>query len=141
MVTISSTLKMKNANHFSAVLMTSSKSKKLNEIPSKLTKRQWCMLRQSCFGHFLDLQFLSFSGNLVYKILLHEIELDGDKQEIRFLIGETPIRFYCMEFALITRLIFGPCLNIDVDSYRLKDLYFEPKPSPNLDDIDRAFHA
>lgn len=36
---------------------------------------------------------------------------------------------------------FGPYPDVYVDSHWLKDLYFGPKPSPSLDDIDCAFHA
>ncbi|KAJ4706646.1 Phospholipase-like protein [Melia azedarach] len=118
-----------------------SKCKKLSEILGKLTKRQQRIFKQSCLGHFLDLQFLSFSGNLVHKILLHEVEIDGDEQEMWFLIGETPMRFSRIEFALITGLTFGPYLEVSVDSHRLQDLYFGLKPAPNLDDIDSAFYA
>ncbi|KAJ4712512.1 Phospholipase-like protein [Melia azedarach] len=141
MVTVSRTLKTKKADHFPAVVTTLSKSKKLNEILGKLTKTQRRLFKQSCFGHFLDLQSLGFSGNLVHKILLHEVETDGDEQEMWFLVGEMPMRFSRMEFALITGLRFGTYPDVDVDSHRLKDLYFGLKPSPTLDDIDIAFHA
>ncbi|KAJ4714993.1 Phospholipase-like protein [Melia azedarach] len=141
MVTVSRTLKTKKADHFPAVVTTLSKSKKLNEILGKLTKTQRRLFKQSCFGHFLDLQSLGFSGNLVHKILLHEVETDGDEQEMWFLVGEMPMRFSHMEFALITGLRFGTYPDVDVDSHRLKDLYFGLKPSPTLDDIDIAFHA
>ncbi|KAJ4727543.1 Phospholipase-like protein [Melia azedarach] len=141
MVIVSSTLKTKKADHFPAVVTMLSKCKKLSEILGKLTKRQQRIFKQSCLGHFLDLQFLSFSGNLVHKILLHEVEIDGDEQEMWFLIGETPMRFSRIEFALITGLTFGPYPEVSVDSHRLQDLYFGLKPAPNLDDIDSAFYA
>ncbi|KAJ4712634.1 Phospholipase-like protein [Melia azedarach] len=51
------------------------------------------------------------------------------------------MRFSCIEFALITGLQFGPYPDIDVDSHRLKDLYFGQKAAPTLDDIDLAFFA
>ncbi|KAJ4724895.1 Phospholipase-like protein [Melia azedarach] len=31
--------------------------------------------------------------------------------------------------------------DVDVDSYKLKDLYFGPKHAPNLDDIDNILYA
>lgn len=141
MVTVTSTLKTKKADHFPAVVTTLSKSKQLSEILGKLTKRQRRLFRQSCFGYFLDLQSLGFSGNLVHKILLHEVETDGEEQELWFLVGATPMRFSRIEFALITGLRFGPYPDIDVDSHRLKDLYFGQKAAPTLDDIDLAFFA
>ncbi|KAJ4721121.1 Ulp1 protease family, C-terminal catalytic domain containing protein [Melia azedarach] len=89
----------------------------------------------------LDLQFLGFLKNLVHKILLHEVEIDGDEQEMWFLIIETPMRFSRIEFTLITGLTFGPYPEVSVDSHRLQDLYFGLKPTPSLDDIDSAFYA
>ncbi|KAK0584354.1 hypothetical protein LWI29_011836 [Acer saccharum] len=63
---------------------------------------------ESCFGHFLRMhRQMQFSGAIVHHLLLRELHHDGPNDEMRFMLGNTSVRFSRVEFCLITGLKFG----------------------------------
>lgn len=67
-------LRLSLEEHFEAECSSLSHLSNLKIICDKLTIRQCLLFRQTCFGHFLDISAsVKFSGNLVHKMLLHEV--------------------------------------------------------------------
>ncbi|KAK3204993.1 hypothetical protein Dsin_019039 [Dipteronia sinensis] len=49
---------------------------------------------------------IKFSAGIVHQLLVHELHLDGQEDEIRFILGRHSVRFSKVEFFLITGLKF-----------------------------------
>lgn len=139
MAKLTRTLKIKKADHFQAQPTTLSHLWVIDKIREKLTETQYQMFRKTCFGHFLDLQALKFSGNLVHHVLLHEVQKESVENELWFLVQNTPIRFSRMEFGLITGLNFGHYPQELGGSTRLRETYFDGSPVITFKDIDLAY--
>ncbi|KAJ4712336.1 Phospholipase-like protein [Melia azedarach] len=110
-------------------------------VRQKLSPTQLELFRQTCLGHLLDLKELSFSGNLVHKMLLHEVVTEGVEKEMWFLVGGSTVRFSHVEFGLVTGLTFGPYPSDTTESTRLRDMYFGGQTSMELKDLQEAYKA
>ncbi|KAL5775534.1 hypothetical protein ACOSP7_013091 [Xanthoceras sorbifolium] len=60
-----------------------------------------------CFGHFLDVPEIVFSGQFCHHILLRECHVKYVENELWFLVGENRIRFSANEFCLVSGLRLG----------------------------------
>lgn len=87
-------------------------------------------IRGTHFRHFFELveecgfRDQQFPGNLVLKILVSEVFIDEQRDdELWFHLGGAAYRFGVQEFALVTRLRFGPIkksdLNLEGDNVEL----------------------
>ncbi|KAK2661806.1 hypothetical protein Ddye_000380 [Dipteronia dyeriana] len=77
-------------------------------IPKDLTVEDQHRLIASCFGHFMSMHWeMKFSGGVIHRLLLLELDHDGLIHEMRFLLGNHVVRFLKVEFCLITGLHFG----------------------------------
>ncbi|KAJ4706590.1 Phospholipase-like protein [Melia azedarach] len=110
-------------------------------VRQKLSPTQLELFRKTCLGHLLDLKELSFSGNLVHKMLLHEVVTEGVEKEMWFLVGGSTVRFSHVEFELVTGLTFGPYPSDTTESTRLRDMYFGGQTSMELKDLQEAYKA
>ena len=59
------------------------------------------------FKQFFEAPALRFSGVIIHQLLLRKIKF-GRRNEIHFKVGGRPVKFEISEYALITRLNFGP---------------------------------
>ncbi|KAJ4726822.1 Phospholipase-like protein [Melia azedarach] len=139
MVKVQKRLKIKEADHFHSTPTTLSKLITIDNIRKKLTTRQVELFRETCLGHFLDIQELSPSSNLVHYMLLHEVHTGDADQEMWFLVGGNTIRFSRVEFALITGLKFGTFPLKVNGSDRLEQTYFGKSSTFSLENLDEAF--
>ncbi|KAL5846777.1 hypothetical protein ACOSQ3_010301 [Xanthoceras sorbifolium] len=101
------TMKIKERNFFHAKMTTYSKWGCIGLLKSKLTERQQQQIRATCFGHFLDVNEMAFTGQLLHHILLRECHVDNTENEMWFLIGGNRIRFSANAFCLVSGLRFG----------------------------------
>ncbi|KAL5819156.1 hypothetical protein ACOSQ4_022998 [Xanthoceras sorbifolium] len=76
-----------------------------------------------CFGHFLDVNEICFTGQFCYDILLRECHVEDAENEMWFLIGGNKIRFSANEFCLVSGLRLGDTV--------------VPTTNPKKDDVDR----
>ncbi|KAK2637918.1 hypothetical protein Ddye_025713 [Dipteronia dyeriana] len=89
----------------------------LNWVPEDfaIEDRRWFMA--SCFGHFMSMhREMKFSGGVIHRLLLWELDHDGPTDEMRFLLGNHVVRFSKVKFYLIIGLCFGvvPHMNLYV---------------------------
>ena len=91
--------------------MVNSKStltKTIDDIKNKLRDHQLIKFKNSCFGHFLDLDELMFSGQIVNHMLYKQCICD-DEKIMEFNFGGSGARFTQQEFGLISGLYLrGP---------------------------------
>ncbi|KAK2647940.1 hypothetical protein Ddye_015429 [Dipteronia dyeriana] len=61
-----------------------------------------------CFGHLMSMhREMKFSGDVIHRLLLRELDHSWPSYEMRFLLGNHMVRFSKVEFCLITGLRFG----------------------------------
>ncbi|KAL5741428.1 hypothetical protein ACOSP7_028160 [Xanthoceras sorbifolium] len=90
--------------------------------------RQQQKIRGMCFGHFLDVNEICFTGQFCHHILLRECHVDNAENEMWFVIGGNRIRFSANEFCLVSGLHLGdtvvPTIQED-DMCRIWQKYFK----------------
>ncbi|KAK3211987.1 hypothetical protein Dsin_016693 [Dipteronia sinensis] len=80
----------------------------LDSVPEQFKVEDRRRYTESCFGHFLRMdQGIKFWGSTVHRLLLRELHHDGPEDEMRFMLGPRSVRFFKVEFCLITGLNFG----------------------------------
>ncbi|XP_038687434.1 uncharacterized protein LOC119986809 [Tripterygium wilfordii] len=105
------------------------------------------MFRRTCFGMFLDVGHMNFSGQLVHQALLRQVVTSAKKESgvilFRFKFAGKRATFSVAEFALITGLLCGdvPPLSslIDTSVHRIRDLYFGGNKSIGRNKLDEVF--
>ncbi|XP_038713466.1 uncharacterized protein LOC120007340 [Tripterygium wilfordii] len=105
------------------------------------------MFRRTCFGMFLDVGHMNFSGQLVHQALLRQVVNSGKEESgvilFRFKFAGKRATFSIAEFALITGLLCGdvPPLSslIDTSVHRIRDLYFGGNKSIGRNKLDEVF--
>ncbi|KAF3443794.1 hypothetical protein FNV43_RR13484 [Rhamnella rubrinervis] len=107
--------------------MVNSKStltKTIEDIKNKLRDHQLLKFKDSCFGHFLDINELMFSGQIVNHMLYKQCICD-DKNVMEFNFGGSGARFTRQEFGLTSGLYCGeqPTTR-PAPSTRISDTYF-----------------
>ncbi|KAK2642434.1 hypothetical protein Ddye_024197 [Dipteronia dyeriana] len=61
----------------------------------------------SCFGYFMSMhREMKFSGGVIHRLLLRELDHGRPTKEMRFLLGNQVVRFSKVEFYRIIRLRF-----------------------------------
>ncbi|KAJ4710260.1 Ulp1 protease family, C-terminal catalytic domain containing protein [Melia azedarach] len=140
-VNVTTKLKIPEAEHFLAVVTSLSKERLLKVVRQKLSLTQLELFRQTCLGHLLDLKELSFSSNLLHKMLLHEMVTKGVEKEMWFLVGSSIVCFSHVEIRLVKGLTFGPYPSDTTGSTRLRDMYFGRQMSMELKDLQEAYKA
>ena len=123
--------------------MVNSKStltKTIDDIKNKLRDHQLIKFRNSCFGHFLDLDELMFSGQIVNHMLYKQCICD-DEKIMEFKFGGSGARFTRQEFGLISGLHCGdqPARR-PAPSKRISDKYFDGLNKVSNDVIISVFH-
>ncbi|KAL5857175.1 hypothetical protein ACOSQ3_004633 [Xanthoceras sorbifolium] len=122
------TTKIKEKKFFHAKMTTYCKWGCIGLIKSKLTERQQQKLRGMCFGHFLDVNKMSFTGQFCHHILLRECHVENAENEMWFLIDRNKIRLSANKFCLVSGLRLGdlvvPTTKED-DSCRIRNKYFK----------------
>ncbi|GAY66973.1 hypothetical protein CUMW_253070 [Citrus unshiu] len=74
----------------------------LSLIKQRLTKQQYEVFKETCFGHFVYLQDLQFTSQIVHALLLQYVR--STDKAMYFKIEQKECRFSILEFALITGL-------------------------------------
>ncbi|KAK0604799.1 hypothetical protein LWI29_019595 [Acer saccharum] len=101
-------LKTKECDFYEAKVTCHSHWRTIEMIRSRLSPQQLKTFGEMCFGHFLRVHNLQFSGQLCHHLLLREVDIKGaSAHEMWFLIGSDLIRFSKVEFGLVTGLKFG----------------------------------
>ncbi|KAK1587810.1 hypothetical protein Q3G72_017038 [Acer saccharum] len=101
-------LKTKECDFYEAKVTCHSHWRTIEMIRSRLSPQQLKTFEEICFGHFLRVHNLQFSGQLCHHLLLREVDIKGaSAHEMWFLIGSDLIRFSKVEFGLVTGLKFG----------------------------------
>lgn len=99
MVTVTRMLKIRRADHFDAVVTSLSHLRDLKVIQEKLTLRQQRLFKRICLGYFLEIDAdLTFSGNYVQHMIMHEVEIDEAPYELWFVVRGTTTKFLWIEF-------------------------------------------
>lgn len=101
-------LKTKECDFYEAKVTCHSHWRTIEMIRSRLSPQQLKTFEEMCFGHFLRVHNLQFSGQLCHHLLLREVDIKGaSAHEMWFLIGSDLVRFSKVEFGLVTGLKFG----------------------------------
>ncbi|KAL5814586.1 hypothetical protein ACOSQ4_025227 [Xanthoceras sorbifolium] len=101
-------LRTKECDFYEAKVTCHSHWRTIDMIRRRLNPRQLKKFEEMCFGHFLRVHNLQFSGQLCHHLLLREVDIKGTStHEMWFLIGSNIIRFSRVEFGLVTGLKFG----------------------------------
>lgn len=109
------------------------------EIKNKLTKTQLKKFEKSCFGHFLRVSEIQFSGQVVNQMLFRQCVCD-DEEVTEFNFGGSGARLTCKEFGLITGLWCGrPHERKVAYSTHISDRYFEGKQKVTNSKILQVF--
>ncbi|KAF3449700.1 hypothetical protein FNV43_RR10431 [Rhamnella rubrinervis] len=102
----------------------------VNTIKKKLSTKQLGMFDKTCFGHFLNMHKLQFSGQVVNHMLWRQRVCD-DPDIMVFNFGGSGARFTIHEFCLINGLFYGPVPSIrPTTSGRFRDTYFGSRKFP-----------
>ncbi|KAF3435577.1 hypothetical protein FNV43_RR22666 [Rhamnella rubrinervis] len=102
----------------------------INTIKEKLSTTQLGMFEKTCFGHFLDMQELQFSGQVINHMLWRQCICD-DPNIMVFNFGGSGARFTIQEFCLISGLFCGPVPTTrPTTSKRFRDTYFSGRKFP-----------
>ncbi|KAI5354936.1 hypothetical protein L3X38_007831 [Prunus dulcis] len=101
----------------------------LAAIRAKLSAQQLEQFKTSCFGHFLNIDKIQFSWQIVHGVVLHRVAGQGvkDLDGLSFLLGCDVAQFTRQDFCLITGLRFGEVPEVssgDSDEIRLQKRYF-----------------
>ena len=136
---------LKYPNPFPAVVTTRSHSKTLMKIKDHLTPSQLKLFRQTCFGSFLDVPPIRFSGVLTHSMLLREVDKeDALDQEMWFNVGGHYIRFSRIEFALVTGFRFSGNTKIwkwipGRDKHQFRERYFPGEEDVKYKDFESLY--
>ncbi|KAI5323999.1 hypothetical protein L3X38_033072 [Prunus dulcis] len=100
----------------------------LAAIRAKLSAEQLEQFKTSCFGHFLDIDKIQFSGYILHGVVLRRVAGQGvkDLDGLNFLIGCDVAQFTRQDFCLITGLRFGKVPEVSCgenDEIRLQKRY------------------
>ncbi|KAK2658089.1 hypothetical protein Ddye_011141 [Dipteronia dyeriana] len=80
----------------------------LNRVPEDFVVEDRSRFMASYFGHFMLMhQEMKFSGGVIHRPLLEEVDQNGPTDEMRFLLGNHVMRFLKVEICLIPGLRFG----------------------------------
>ena len=112
----------------------------VKKIKNKINSKQLTMFEKGCFGYFLKVQELQFSGQTVNEMLWRQcVGEDMDVMEFNF--GGSGARFTIQEFGLITGLCCGPIPTTRAaTSHHFRDKYFSSRKLPlHNSDIDDIF--
>lgn len=88
------------------VTQLSSLKEVIENIKKRLNTNQMKLFSESCFGHFLKMHDIKFSGALVHHFLLRQMKSQRTG-EMWFTFGGKQARFGKTEFCLISGLSFG----------------------------------
>ncbi|KAK3205871.1 hypothetical protein Dsin_019917 [Dipteronia sinensis] len=79
----------------------------LNRVPEHFTVEDRRRYTESCFDHFLRMdRGMKFSAGIVHRLLMLELHHDRSEDEMQFMLGRHSVRFFKVEFCLITGLKF-----------------------------------
>ncbi|KAF4397281.1 hypothetical protein G4B88_009127 [Cannabis sativa] len=93
-------------------------------INSKLTPSQAKLFRETCFGHFLDMNPIAMQTQLIHSVLHREVH-QKNPYEMWFKFGSQNFRFSLAEFAVVTGLL---CVgDSDMSGYAKKENAFVDK--------------
>ncbi|KAF4357911.1 hypothetical protein F8388_005392 [Cannabis sativa] len=93
-------------------------------INSKLTPSQGKLFRETCFGHFLDMNPIAMQTQLIHSALHREVH-QKNPYEMWFKFGSQNFRFSLAEFAVVTGLL---CVgDSDMSAYAKKENAFVDK--------------
>ncbi|KAF3451325.1 hypothetical protein FNV43_RR07420 [Rhamnella rubrinervis] len=102
----------------------------VNIIKKKLSTTQLAMFDKTCYGHFLQVNELQFSGQVVNYMLWRQCICD-DPDIMVFNFGGSGARFTIQEFCLISGLFYGPVPSTrPTSSRRFRDTYFGGRKFP-----------
>ncbi|KAK2652862.1 hypothetical protein Ddye_012718 [Dipteronia dyeriana] len=93
----------------------------------------------SCFGHFLTMyREMKFLGGIIHRLLLRELHHNGPTYEMQFMLGNQSVRFFKVEFYLISGLRFVVVL--DTTKYAavengIHQMYFSGADEVSLEEI------
>ncbi|KAF3447653.1 hypothetical protein FNV43_RR12840 [Rhamnella rubrinervis] len=119
-----------NAIYSAKVTIKSYLNSAINTIKEKLSTAQLGIFEKTCFGHFLDMQELQFSGQVVNHMLWRQCICD-DPNIMVFNFGGSGARFTIQEFCLISGLFCGPVpTTCPTTSGRFRDTYFSGRKFP-----------
>ncbi|XP_070011939.1 uncharacterized protein [Nicotiana sylvestris] len=75
----------------------------IHQLKANLSKRQLCLFKKTCFGYFLDLPPVIVQIRVMHHLLIREVHHEV-KNEMRFVVNDSRLRFGLGEFALVTGL-------------------------------------
>ncbi|XP_070029537.1 uncharacterized protein [Nicotiana sylvestris] len=75
----------------------------IHQLKANLSKRQLRLFKKTCFGYFLDLPPVIVQIRIMHHLLMREVHHEV-KNEMRFVVNDSRLRFGLGEFALVTGL-------------------------------------
>ncbi|XP_070029832.1 uncharacterized protein [Nicotiana sylvestris] len=75
----------------------------IHQLKANLSKRQLRLFKKTCFGYFLDLPPVIVQIRVMHHLLIREVHHEV-KNEMRFVVNDSRLRFGLGEFALVTGL-------------------------------------
>ncbi|XP_019225074.1 PREDICTED: uncharacterized protein LOC109206682 [Nicotiana attenuata] len=75
----------------------------IHQLKANLSKRQLRLFKKTCFGYFLDLPPVIVQIRVMHHLLMREVHHEV-KNEMRFVVNDSRLRFGLGEFALVTGL-------------------------------------
>ncbi|XP_075074748.1 uncharacterized protein LOC142162309 [Nicotiana tabacum] len=75
----------------------------IHQLKANLSKRQLRLFKKTCFGYFLDLPQVIVQIRVMHHLLIREVHHEV-KNEMRFVVNDSRLRFGLGEFALVTGL-------------------------------------
>ncbi|KAF3445278.1 hypothetical protein FNV43_RR14973 [Rhamnella rubrinervis] len=128
---------------FQARVTRFSSLKVIENIKKKLNENQMKLFRESCFGHFLEMHDIHFSGGIVHHLLMRQLKTQKT-EEMWFGFDGKYARFGKTEFCLIAGLRFGePPSNIEsrrrFQCRRLRDECFNGEQSITSETLQDRF--
>ncbi|KAL5842701.1 hypothetical protein ACOSQ3_013304 [Xanthoceras sorbifolium] len=97
------TMKIKEKKFFHAKMTTYSKWGCIGLLKSKLTERQQQQIRATCFGHFLDVNEMCFTGQFCHHILLRECHVDNAENEMWSIFASSAVYVLGIQSSLLYR--------------------------------------
>ena len=134
-------LKISEADRFRGRATNITRIKRVIEaIKFKLTTTQLEDFKQSIFGHFLEID-LDFKGMILHNILLKlVVQSESDLgTQLWFRIGGKLLRLSIREWCLVTGLQCGSSVEMEFDTYDIRDNYFSDIMYGRLSDLDRKY--
>ncbi|XP_019231911.1 PREDICTED: uncharacterized protein LOC109212695 [Nicotiana attenuata] len=98
----------------------------IRQLKENLSKRQLRLFKKTCFGYFLNLPPVIVEIRVMHHLLIREVHHEV-KNEMRFVVNDSRLRFGLGEFALVTGLKY--CFmkqkwETDDDALKIAVLYF-----------------